>query len=76
MSKKNRSSGKQKWFRDALMARANRTCEQCGHQPEKWWKELFAHHIIPRSQGGKSMLDNGVILCKPCHDDAHLSVEA
>ena len=29
------------------------------------------HHIVFRSQGGKSTLDNLVCLCRDCHNAAH-----
>lgn len=42
-------------------------CHECG-----WNKgPCEAHHIIPRSKGGKSTLRNCVVLCPNCHSLEH-----
>lgn len=33
--------------------------------------ESVPHHIIFKSQGGRGERDNGVTVCRPCHDWAH-----
>jgi len=42
-------------------------CAMCGAPPS--WCD--AHHIVHWSQGGRSDLDNGVLLCVRCHQDLH-----
>ncbi|WP_239066506.1 HNH endonuclease [Demequina activiva] len=42
-------------------------CAMCGAPPS--WCD--AHHIVPWSQGGRSDMDNGVLLCVRCHHDIH-----
>ena len=34
-------------------------------------EECTLHHIIPISKGGKTELNNGAILCKPCQNIIH-----
>jgi hypothetical protein len=38
-------------------------CEHCGSR-----ENLTSHHIVSRSQGGVSVLDNIEVLCRDCHD--------
>lgn len=33
--------------------------------------ESVPHHVIFKSQGGLGTIDNGVTICRPCHDWAH-----
>lgn len=44
-------------------------CHRCG------WNEgpCEAHHLTPRSKGGKSSLNNAVVLCPNCHSLEHRS---
>jgi len=42
-------------------------CAMCGAPPS--WCD--AHHIVEWSRGGRSDLDNGVLLCVRCHHDVH-----
>lgn len=41
-------------------------CEECGSSDE-----LDAHHIVPKSKGGKHTVSNLKILCKVCHVSQH-----
>jgi len=43
-------------------------CKEC----KKKTRILTVHHIIPRAQGGKSVLDNLEALCHKCHDRIEL----
>jgi len=45
-------------------------CPDCGKHFLK--DEMDAHHIIPWYNGGRTELDNGVMLCKECHRQRHL----
>ena len=45
-------------------------CPDCGkHFPKD---KMHAHHIIPWYNGGRTELDNGVMLCEECHRQRHL----
>jgi hypothetical protein len=44
-------------------------CVNCGVPPS--WCD--AHHIAPWSDGGRTDIDNGVLLCRPCHRMIHHS---
>ena len=52
--------------RRALIARDG-ACIGCGEPPG----ECEAHHIIPCQSGGKTRLDNLVLVCWSCHDLIH-----
>lgn len=34
-------------------------------------ERLTKHHIVPRSEGGPTTLENLVLICRPCHDEIH-----
>lgn len=53
-------------FRAAIQDRAQGHCERCGERGE-----LHAHHILPRSRGGKHTPENGAFLCWRCHAAVH-----
>lgn len=53
-------------FQDAVMARAHGACERCMRR-----KGVHAHHLLPRSRGGKHTLENGAALCARCHGAIH-----
>lgn len=58
-----------------LVKRDRESCVACGIflmveiQPT-------AHHLLPRSEGGKTELGNLVLLCRPCHDRLEAAQEA
>ena len=31
-------------------------------------KQLTLHHIVPKSKGGATSVENGAVLCRGCHD--------
>lgn len=47
-------------------------CVRCGASNNL---ESVPHHIIFKSQGGRGTEDNGVTVCRPCHDLAHSNKE-
>jgi len=53
-------------FRAKVFWRDNYTCQHCGEK-----KELNAHHIRQKSDGGTDTPKNGITLCKNCHDELH-----
>jgi len=53
-------------FKEFVRYRDNYTCAIC-HTRGKG----DVHHIIPVSKGGTNRADNGVFLCKKCHEDLH-----
>ncbi|WP_279101200.1 HNH endonuclease [Gordonia bronchialis] len=53
-------------LRKALIVR-DQGCIKCG-APAGW---THAHHITFYSHGGKTVLDNGCLLCPSCHTDVH-----
>ena len=54
----------------------------CRFEGCKEKEDLEAHHIIPRSQGGENILENGITLCREHHrreylrDHLHTQVQA
>lgn len=54
-------------LRIATLMRDNYQCTQCGKKNTR----LEAHHIIPRSQGGKETMTNLITLCISCHAKHH-----
>ena len=49
--------------------RQNGRCGDCGK--EIYAKEFAIHHVLNCKDGGKGHIDNGVLLCKECHDNVH-----
>ncbi|MDQ3996526.1 MAG: HNH endonuclease [Gemmatimonadota bacterium] len=41
-------------------------CVRCGAS-----KGLQIHHRIPLARGGRNVLDNLELVCRPCHGRAH-----
>ena len=54
-------------LRLACLMRDGFRCFNCGKKNAK----LHAHHIIPKSRGGKNTLDNLVTLCEDSHKKLH-----
>jgi hypothetical protein len=53
-------------FRAKVLWRDKYTCQRCGDK-----KELNAHHIRQKNEGGTDTPKNGITLCKKCHDELH-----
>lgn len=61
--------------RRAVLARSKWRCEYC-RAPEAFVPDPFAaEHIIPRSKGGKTRLDNLASACSACNGHKHAKVE-
>lgn len=60
-----------KW-RKMIIKRDNNRCQNCyGLVEDRLRNRKFsneAHHIIPRSHGGRNTLNNGITLCRFCHN--------
>lgn len=66
-----RNSKEYKCWREAVFARDEHTCKECGEKSRAGkMVYLNAHHIKPFATHPELRLDlnNGVTLCKPCHD--------
>lgn len=44
-------------------------CPDCGK--EITFKQMHAHHLLPYMAGGRTEIDNGVMLCSKCHTVRH-----
>lgn len=61
------------WFelRQKALVRDNLTCKECGFVGKLnngvYGNPLVAHHILPRSKGGKDELSNLETMCRKCH---------
>ena len=53
-------------WKKALIQIYGYRCQVCGYN-----KVIDAHHILLRSKGGKSTLNNGILLCPNCHAEVH-----
>ena len=54
------------WLRAKVLARDGHACKNCGSR-----RALHAHHVVWRSQGGPTVLDNLQTLCNRCHGLVH-----
>lgn len=63
-------------FREKVFKRARFCCEVCGlgSSVERAREDLDAHHITDRNQmpAGGYVAENGISLCKPCHELAEV----
>lgn len=58
----------------AIFDRKRRKCELCGLK-FKDYKEAEYHHKDRYSDGGKSRIENIMLLCSKCHDRIHGKVK-
>ena len=59
-------------WRKAVIRRYGPACTNCNYL--KPGISNHCHHIIPRSQGGKNTIRNGIVLCSRCHDEVHAGI--
>jgi hypothetical protein len=50
---------------DALIARDGARCAWCGAEP--WRRDLTFEHVLPRSGGGATVPENGLVACRRCN---------
>jgi 5-methylcytosine-specific restriction endonuclease McrA len=61
--------------RQAVLARARGRCEYC-HTPDGFVPGSFAvEHIVPRSKGGRTRLDNLALSCPACNGHKYNKIE-
>lgn len=51
--------------RKRIRKRDNGECQQCGAPATQ------IHHVVFRSQGGRGVYENGMLVCHICHDRIH-----
>lgn len=60
---------------EAVFARDNNTCVNCGWSRPMWTREdprfLQIHHVIQHAKRGPNTPENLVVLCNRCHVDVH-----
>jgi len=60
--------------RRAVMCRARDCCEYCRSQTRFATQSFAIKHIIPRSRGGETHLDNLALSCEGCNGHKHTKV--
>ena len=50
---------------DAIIRRDGAHCAWCGAAP--WRRDLTLEHVLPRSAGGITTLDNALVACRRCN---------
>jgi len=64
-------------FKHVVHGAQRDTCIICGWTiPGRAYGACVAHHIAPVCEGGKSVAENGAILCPNCHAEAHIGLIA
>ena len=61
--------------RRIIAKRAQDCCEYCGSQERFATQAFSVEHIIPRSKGGKTILDNLALACQGCNSHKHIKTE-
>ena len=54
-------------FKATLIAEVGRHCMTCGDK-NRDWRGISLSHIIPLSRGGKTIRENCLLECYPCHE--------
>ncbi len=50
---------------DDLIMRDGPRCAWCGAEP--WRRDLTFEHVLPRSSGGATVAENGLVACRRCN---------
>lgn len=61
--------------KQAVIDRAQGCCEYCRSQARFSTQAFSIEHIIPRSQGGKTILDNLALSCQGCNNHKYTKIE-
>jgi len=56
--------------RRAVVERARGCCEYCRSQARFAMQPFSVEHIVPRSRGGKTTLDNLALACQGCNNQS------
>ena len=56
-------------MREIIYYRDNKKCDSCVETVK--WCDAEIHHKLAHSNGGKTTLDNGVLMCQKCHRELH-----
>ncbi len=60
----------------AVFARAHGCCEYCRSQVRYAPQSFSVEHIVPRSKGGTTTLDNLALSCQGCNNHKYAKIEA
>jgi 5-methylcytosine-specific restriction endonuclease McrA len=61
--------------RQVVVERARECCEYCRSQARFATQSFSVEHITPRSQGGKTRLDNLALACQGCNNHKYTKTE-
>lgn len=61
--------------KQVVIQRAAGCCEYCGSRADYSMDPFSAEHIVPRSVGGKTTLDNLALACLGCNSYKHTKTE-
>lgn len=61
--------------RHTVVERARSCCEYCRSQARFAMQPFSVEHIVPRSQGGKTTLDNLALSCQGCNNHKYTKTE-
>ena len=50
---------------ETIIERDGTVCVWCGHEP--WRRDLTAEHVVPRSRGGRTSVENLTVACRACN---------
>jgi hypothetical protein len=56
-----------KMVRNEIKEHFDNTCQECGG------RGIHIHHVCFRSQSGRGVFSNGLLLCNNCHKNIHLN---
>jgi hypothetical protein len=62
-------------LKQAMIERAQGCCEYCRSQAKFAIQAFSVEHIIPRSRGGRSTIDNLALACQGCNNHKYMKIE-